>query len=151
MASALTSEVVRKSFRPSFYFWVVAVMTFDADGPGISPPPVLKGSDQVGVANLLEEATIADYFSDVVSTDELRSFKPNPGVYAHCLRRAGACGERAWLISGNPFDVIGAISAGMRGAWVKRTPAAIFDPWEIEPTVTIASLADLATAVQTAG
>jgi 2-haloacid dehalogenase len=32
----------------------------------------------------------------------------------------------------------------MRAAWVKRTPDAIFDPWGIEPTLTVDSLANLA-------
>jgi len=96
------------------------------------------------VQNLLVAAGIRDYFADVVSVDEVRSFKPNPGVYCHFLRRAQATGDRAWLISGNPFDVIGAISAGMRAAWVKRSPEAVFDPWGIEPTLTVTSLADLA-------
>ena len=96
------------------------------------------------VASLLENSGISSYFEDVISTDEIKSFKPNPAVYAHFLRRTGATGEQAWLISGNPFDVIGAVSAGMRAAWVKRSPQAIFDPWEIEPTITIGSLSELA-------
>ena len=49
----------------------------------------------------------------------------------------------AWLISSNPFDVIGAVSAGMHAAWVKRTEAAVFDPWGIEPTITVANLGEL--------
>ena len=99
------------------------------------------------VASLLENSGISSYFEDVVSTDEIKSFKPNPAVYAHFLRRTGATGKEAWLISGNPFDVIGAISAGMRGAWVKRSAQAIFDPWEIEPTITIGSLSELAEGI----
>jgi 2-haloacid dehalogenase len=35
----------------------------------------------------------------------------------------------------------------MRGAWVKRSPQAIFDPWEIEPTITIGSLSELAEGI----
>lgn len=100
------------------------------------------------VRGLLEQAGISDFFTDVVSTDEICSFKPNPGVYAHFLRRAHCSGAEAWLISGNPFDVIGAISAGMRGAWVHRKPATIFDPWEIEPTLTVKNLLQLAAAIQ---
>lgn len=96
------------------------------------------------VASLLETSGISSYFEDVISTDEIKSFKPNPAVYAHFLRRTGATGEQAWLISGNPFDVIGAVSAGMRAAWVRRSPQAIFDPWEIKPTITIGSLSELA-------
>ncbi len=100
------------------------------------------------VASLLENSGISSYFEDVVSTDEIKSFKPNPAVYAHFLRRTRATGREAWLISGNPFDVIGAVSAGMRAAWVKRSPQAIFDPWEIEPTITIGSLFELAEGIR---
>ena len=96
------------------------------------------------VETLLSAASIRDRFRGVVSCDDVRSFKPNPAVCAHFLRQAQATGDEAWLISGNPFDVIGAISAGMRGAWVRRTKDAIFDPWGIEPTITVTSLAELA-------
>lgn len=100
------------------------------------------------VRGLLSNAGIDGLFDDVVSTDEIRSFKPNPGVYAHFLRRAGATGAETWLVSSNPFDVIGAISAGMRAAWVKRSPSAVFDPWEIQPTITIGGLAELPDALE---
>jgi len=93
---------------------------------------------------LLKNAGIRDYFIDIVSVDEMKSFKPNPGVYSHFLRRAGATGANAWLISSNPFDVIGAISSGMSAAWVKRSPEALFDPWGIAPTLTINSFENLA-------
>ena len=102
-----------------------------------------NGSSEA-VETLLSHAGIRGYFIDVVSVDEMRSYKPNPGVYSHFLRRAGATGSDAWLVSGNPFDVIGAISSGMRAAWVKRSPEALFDPWGIEPTLTINSLLNLA-------
>jgi len=103
------------------------------------------------VEGLLTHAGIRDYFQDVVSTDELRSFKPNPAVYSHFLRRSGATGAGAWLISSNPFDVIGAISAGMRAAWVQRTEAALFDPWEIEPTLTVKGLSLLSDHINAHG
>ena len=95
------------------------------------------------VETLLKHAGIREYFMGVVSVDEMKSFKPNPAVYSHFLRRAGAVGADAWLISSNPFDVIGAISAGMRAAWLKRSPDALFDPWGIEPTLTLNSLVNL--------
>jgi 2-haloacid dehalogenase len=99
------------------------------------------------VRNLLQHARIDHYLMGVVSTDEIKSFKPNPAVYAHFLRQAGACGGEAWLISGNPFDVFRAISAGMNGAWVRRSPQAVFDPWEIQPTLTLASIEELCGAI----
>jgi 2-haloacid dehalogenase len=100
------------------------------------------------VEMLLVNAEIRDFFDGVVSVDDLKSFKPNPGVYCHFLRKAGSTGAESWLISGNPFDVIGAISAGMKGAWVQRSPEAIFDPWGIEPTITVQNLSELAATIQ---
>ena len=96
------------------------------------------------VEALLRNARIHGYFDGIVSVDEMKSFKPNPGVYGYFLRQAQAAGSDAWLVSSNPFDVIGAISAGMRAAWVKRTPDALFDPWGIEPTLVVRSVAELA-------
>ncbi len=93
---------------------------------------------------LLTNADIRDYFLDVVSVDEIKSFKPNPDVYNHFMKRAASVSTNTWMISSNPFDVIGAVSAGLRAAWVKRSPDAIFDPWGIEPTITVSSLSELA-------
>ena len=95
------------------------------------------------VENLLSAAGLRKFFDNVVSVDELRSFKPNPAVYSYFRRKSGASGGQAWLISGNPFDVIGAISAGMRAAWVRRSPDVVYDPWGIEPTLTVGGLVEL--------
>lgn len=92
---------------------------------------------------LLKNAGIRDLFRGVVSVDELRTFKPSPGVYCHFLRETGASGDSSWLISSNSFDVIGAISAGMKAAWIRRSPKAVFDPWGIEPTLTAGNLVEL--------
>lgn len=95
------------------------------------------------VDGLLGAAGIKEYFQRVISVDDLKSFKPSPAVYSHFLRESGAKGSEAWLISSNPFDVIGAVSAGMCAACVKRSKNAIFDPWGIEPTITVKSLGEL--------
>ncbi len=93
---------------------------------------------------LLTNAGIRDLFLGVVSVDDIKTFKPSPGTYCHFLRQAEATGSSAMLISSNPFDVIGAISAGMQAAWIQRSPEAIFDPWGIDPTLTASNLLDLA-------
>lgn len=95
------------------------------------------------VEALLVAAGISDLFLGVISTDALKSFKPNPAVYCHFLRESNAYASESWLVSSNPFDVIGAVSAGMNAAWVRRSQEAIFDPWGIEPTITLGSLLEL--------
>ncbi|MCU7844515.1 MAG: haloacid dehalogenase type II [Candidatus Thiodiazotropha sp. (ex Monitilora ramsayi)] len=95
------------------------------------------------VTTLLSSSGILDSFLGVVSVDDLKSFKPNPAVYCHFLRVSGSSAGDAWLVSSNPFDVIGAISAGMKAVWLQRNPEALFDPWGIEPTIVINSLTEL--------
>lgn len=92
---------------------------------------------------LLTNAGIRDYFIGVVSVDDIQTFKPSPAVYQYFLKVTGSTANDAWLISSNPFDVIGAISADMNAAWVQRSDASIFDPWGIEPTITVNSLSEL--------
>ena len=95
------------------------------------------------VAGLLAHAGIMDYFRGIVSVDEVKTFKPDPAVYRHFITRTGASAKNTWLVSSNPFDIIGAHACGMKTAWVQRSPKAVFDPWGVEPTITVNSLIGL--------
>ncbi len=92
---------------------------------------------------LLGHAGLDHCFEDIVSVDEIRSFKPDPRVYRHFLKRAGATAGDSWLISGNPFDLLGAANCDFHTAWVKRDPAALFDPWGTTPDITLRHLGEL--------
>ena len=50
-------------------------------------------------------------------------------------------------MSSNAFDVIGAVSAGIKAAWLHRFSNVVFDPWEIEPTAVVESLDQLQAAI----
>ncbi|WP_210396165.1 haloacid dehalogenase type II [Motiliproteus sediminis] len=99
------------------------------------------------VAGLLAHAGIEHYFEDVVSVDEIGTFKPNPKVYQHLLTRCDQQASATWLISSNPFDVIGARAEGLRTVWVRRTPTAVFDAWEYAPERIVTELSALADAL----
>jgi len=95
------------------------------------------------VRGLLDRAGVLPYFSKIVSVDPLRTFKPDPAVYEHLVAELRAQKEMVWLISSNPFDVIGAKACGLRTAWVQRDPKRMFDPWEFEPDLIVHGLAEL--------
>ncbi|MGI9229318.1 MAG: haloacid dehalogenase type II [Gammaproteobacteria bacterium] len=99
------------------------------------------------VDTLLSNAGIRDYFLNIISADDIKTFKPDPAMYTHFLNQSGASTDNAWLISSNPFDVIGAISANMKAAWVRRSKDNVFDPWGVEPTITVKSLSELSGAM----
>ena len=102
------------------------------------------------VESLLDHAGIREFFDDVVSVDEIRSFKPDPEVYRHFMNRAKSQPEFTWLISSNPFDVTGARAAGMNAIWVRRSESAVFDPWEFQPTASGSDLTQVADVIMTA-
>ena len=100
------------------------------------------------VRGVLAANNALHFFEDVVSAAEVGKLKPAPEVYAHFLRRAKARAENSWLISGNPFDILGAQNAGMRTAWVRRGNK-LFDPWEdFPPPMIVDSLEELDAAVR---
>lgn len=102
-------------------------------------------ADAVGA--LLRHARIEQHFEGVVSVDAVGSFKPDPRVYRHCIDVAGVDTADCWLVSSNPFDVIGALAVGMKAAWLQRSEAMVFDPWEFEPSIVIRRLDQLQEAV----
>lgn len=95
------------------------------------------------VRGVLESAKLLPLFDDIVSADEVRTFKPDPAIYAHAVQRLGQAANTIWLVSSNPFDIIGAKTAGLRVAWVKRDTKTIFDPWGIEPDLVVSRLDQL--------
>jgi len=95
------------------------------------------------ISALLVHAGLDDRVSSIISADEVQTFKPDPRFYAHFLNQTGATAATTWLVSSNPFDVIGAAACGWRTVWVKRNPNAVFDSWEHAPTVTISDLMEL--------
>lgn len=96
-------------------------------------------------------------FKDIVVVEEIKKFKPAPEVYAHLARKVGKDPESEkdmasmWLVSGNPFDVVGARAVGMKAAWVDRAGNGWQDsliPGELgRPTVIVKSLEEVVEAV----
>lgn len=103
-----------------------------------------SNGSHAAVERLLQRAGILGLFTDVVSVEAVRSFKPDPAVYAHLVRVCGLPAAQVCLVSGNPFDVLGAAHAGLRTAWLRRDPATVFDPWGVEPDIRLESLDGIA-------
>lgn len=82
-------------------------------------------------------------FDGLVSVDDVKSFKPDPAVYAYARRATGAMENPLCLVSSNAWDVIGARSAGLMAIWVQRDAHKVFEDWGVEPNAIINSLSEL--------
>ena len=92
---------------------------------------------------IMNAANLHPYFQGFVSVDEVKVYKPSPKVYRHVASRLGRPIGEVRLISSNPFDVIGAESAGMQAAWVNRS-GGLFDTLAAPPTMVVGTLIELA-------
>lgn len=126
---------------PPFPDAVRALSSLKASGHFLA---AFSNGDPDSLRALLESAGVRPLLDDVVSADEVKTFKPDPAVYAHAAERLGQSARNTWLVSSNPFDIIGASAAGLRTAWVRRDPQAVFDPWGVEPDVVVSTLEELA-------
>lgn len=97
---------------------------------------------------LLEHSGILPYLDAVISVDDLKTYKPDPRVYHYLAERLGLPLGKTWLASGNGWDAIGAKSAGLRTAWIKRIPDDVLDPWGIKPDLVASSLGDFSSNMQ---
>jgi 2-haloacid dehalogenase len=111
-------------------------------GSGVRTVAFTNGS-AAAARGLLDHAGLLALLDDVVSVEPVRSFKPDPAVYAHLLEQLGLPAPRVALVSGNSFDVIGAAHVGLTTVWVRRRPGAALDPWGVSPDRTVAALTEL--------
>ncbi|KAH8698719.1 HAD-like domain-containing protein [Talaromyces proteolyticus] len=87
----------------------------------------------------------ANAFQDFITVDEVRQYKPSRTSYQHLAQKVGKqpsqMGE-VWLISGNPFDIVGARSVGMHAIWIDRANRGWQDAAmpNLRPTAIVCSL-----------
>lgn len=101
-----------------------------------------NGSEKT-VRSLMEKSGILPQLHQVISVDDISSFKPNPKVYEYLVSKTKSNINDCWMVSSNPWDVIGAKAAGLKAIWVKRDSTKVFDPWEIEPDLVVNDLLDM--------
>ena len=69
---------------------------------------------------LLGNAGLRDHFERLLSVDDAPAWKPSPEAYAYAARECGVPPEDMVLVASHPWDVDGAIRAGLDAVWVDR-------------------------------
>ena len=124
--------------------------------PDITPVVFSNGTKSMvsnSVYKSRDLSSQASVFRDIVTVDDVQKFKPAPETYTHLAEKVGKSRSEMgdmWLVSGNPFDVIGARTAGMQAAWIDRVGRGWIDSAVPEkgPTVVIRDLRDLIPAIK---
>lgn len=68
----------------------------------------------------LDRAGLRTYLRDVLSTEQIRSFKPPPRVYHWACQQVSQPPDRVALVAAHSWDVHGAVRAGLVGGLATR-------------------------------
>jgi 2-haloacid dehalogenase len=107
---------------------------------------ILSNGSPAMITGCLVNSGLDQFFTERVSADEVRQFKPSPAVYQHAAGRLGVPAGQVRLVTCNAFDCVGAGAAGMRTAWVNRA-AGPFDTIGQPPDLTVPALDALPAAL----
>lgn len=130
------------------------------DEPGIAAVVFSNGTNSMVTNSVKSSPDLgphASVFKEIVTVEDVECFKPDPRVYYHLAEKMEKGTSRQamsemWLVSGNPFDVVGARAVGMRAAWVDRGGAGWTDglvPGEMgKPTVVVRGLEEAVEVVR---
>ncbi len=103
----------------------------------------LTNGSSDAVADQLANAGIAHLFDRSISVDAVRQFKPAPAVYLHATAVLGVEVDQALMVAAHDWDIIGARSVGMPGAYLAR-PGTVWGMPDNPPELVTGDLAELA-------
>eukprot|EP01029_Cantina_marsupialis_P004368 TRINITY_DN143_c0_g4_i3.p1 TRINITY_DN143_c0_g4~~TRINITY_DN143_c0_g4_i3.p1 ORF type:complete len:183 (+),score=46.73 TRINITY_DN143_c0_g4_i3:181-729(+) len=63
---------------------------------------------EAAVRTLMSNSDILPHLDGVFSCDDVKMFKPSPIVYQHMMKKTQSNTNTCWMVSSNPWDVIGA-------------------------------------------
>jgi len=88
-------------------------------------------------------ARLFPYFETVLSADTVRQLKPGPRPYIHAAETLGVPPSEICLVAAHSWDIAGALSAGLRAAFVARPDQAL-SPLDPQPEIVGTDLPDAA-------
>jgi 2-haloacid dehalogenase len=87
------------------------------------PLGILSNGTREMLRAVVKNSGLEDVFSQVISVEEARIYKPSPRVYEMAARKMGAEPGAIGFVSSNYWDAAGAKALGFFTCWVNRTNA----------------------------
>ncbi|CAP64589.1 uncharacterized protein PODANS_5_8640 [Podospora anserina S mat+] len=124
--TAAQTDTVMASYNNLSMFPEVpdALATMAENGRLVEGYVFSNGTEQMMGASVNRSSDLWSFgavFKGLVSVEGVGRYKPDAGVYEYLVGQVGRTEKKGvWLVSGNPFDVLGAKAAGLRACWVDR-------------------------------
>jgi 2-haloacid dehalogenase len=86
----------------------------------------LTNSSSTAVAAQMQNSGLGKYFEESISVDTVRLFKPDLEVYRRTALHLGVAPGELMMVAAHAWDVMGALKAGWRAAFVARPGKVLF-------------------------
>jgi 2-haloacid dehalogenase len=83
----------------------------------------------------MNNSGLTNFFDTIISVEDTGSFKPNPNVYKFAAEVLGESVENLRLVATHDWDTHGALSAGLKAAYIDRTGSE-YHPLYLKPEIT---------------
>lgn len=108
---------------------------------------ILSNGTQEMVATAVDKGGLGDLVDEVLSCEEVHTFKPDPRAYQLACTRLGLDRDDIMFVASNTWDVAGATAFGFRTVWVNRGAEPAEYP-SLAPLATVSNLTDLQALVE---
>lgn len=106
----------------------------------------LTNSGPAAVKAQMQNTGLAKYFEESISVDAVRRFKPDLEVYRSTASHLGVAPGELMLVAAHAWDVMGALKAGWRAAFVAR-PGKVLFPLAPQPEIVAPDMKGVADAL----
>lgn len=107
------------------------------------PLSILSNGTPEMLRGVVKNSGLESVFSQIISVEEVRTYKPSPRVYDLAVRRMGVEPAAIGFVSANFWDAAGAKACGFFTCWVNRSNAPA-EELGLVPDATGRSLTELA-------
>ncbi len=91
----------------------------------------------------LDRVKLSDYFSSIIISEKVGFEKPDVRIFEISLRELGYKPNECLYVGDHPFDVFGAMNAGMDVAWINNKYEQMPSYISYKPTYILRSLAEI--------
>jgi 2-haloacid dehalogenase len=111
-----------------------------------TPLAILSNGSPKMLEKVVKNAGLEAAFTQVISVDEVKTYKPNAATYQLAVKKMGVEAGSMGFVSSNFFDIAGGKAFGFKIYWVNRSGAPA-EELGVTPDARLESLIDLAQLV----
>lgn len=113
----------------------------EAAAAGLRVATLTNGSEEI-TRSFLQRAGLQAHVDLLLEAATTGAWKPHPKAYDWALSRLSLPAREVMMVAVHPWDVHGAVAAGLQGAWLDRNDAPWPDHFDA-PTLRAANLSDV--------